>query len=274
MLAPLARGIALLSRQQSGPPLDGFPAVTAAYSTGRRLLSSYVTNKSVNIRRASDNATTDIGFMANNRLDTPTLSGFLTATTGFNTTWYDQGGGGLDLAQGTAGNQPQIIIAESTMNNRPVAKFVRASSQSLSKAVAALLQPFTISVVAQRTGNVTLDQAVFDGAVANAVLYFHLANSFNSLFGTAQSVTATDNIPHALMSLVNGASSYISVDGVASAPANQGANNIVGYNVGTDFTTTAILDGFLSELIIFPSILSDANRIKLQANQRAFWGTA
>lgn len=239
----------------------------------RRLLSSYVANRAINVRRASDSAALDIGFQSNGDLDIATLTTFLAATTGFVTTWYDQGSGGLDLTQGTAAKQPQIIIAETTMNGRPTAKYVRASAQALSKAVAPLLQPFTISVVAERTGNVTLDQAVFDGAAVSTVLYFHLANSFNSLFGTTQSVAATDSIAHALMSLVNGANSYISVDGVAAAVADQGANNIVGFNVGVDFTTTALLDGFESELIIFPVFLNNPNRIALQANQKAYWGT-
>jgi hypothetical protein len=70
----------------------------------------------VNIRRASDNTTSDFYSNSTGTIGTNiygrgiSLSSWLTSTTGYVTKWYDQSGKGNHMTQTTAASQPQIII--------------------------------------------------------------------------------------------------------------------------------------------------------------------
>ena len=92
--------------------LDLYPSAAAAYSV--RLLRSAYTGSAIRVRRSSDNAESDIGFSGAN-LDTTSLTSFCGAGSGFVTTWYDQSGGGNNLTQTTAANQPQIVSSGSVI---------------------------------------------------------------------------------------------------------------------------------------------------------------
>jgi hypothetical protein len=86
--------------------LDLYPSATAAYSL-RKLRSAY-TGDCIQVRRSSDNATQNIGFV-NNVIDSTTLLTFCGAGNGFVTTWYDQSGNAKNAIQNTLANQPQIV---------------------------------------------------------------------------------------------------------------------------------------------------------------------
>jgi len=104
--------------------LDDYSGAAAAYSL--RLLRSAYTGDAIEVRRASDNATQDIGFV-NNELDVTSLESFCSGTNGFVTTWYDQSGNGNDATQSTASNQPQIVSSGSVIeeNGKPAISFDR-----------------------------------------------------------------------------------------------------------------------------------------------------
>ena len=84
--------------------LDLFPA-TVAYSL-RKLRSGQA--KAIRVRRSSDNAQQDIGFVGD-ELDTASLLSFCGVGNGFVTTWYDQSGNEYNATQTTQANQPQIV---------------------------------------------------------------------------------------------------------------------------------------------------------------------
>jgi hypothetical protein len=86
--------------------LDAYPGAGAAYSV--RKLSSTYTGAAIRVRRSSDNAEQDIGFVGLN-LDTTALSSFVGASSAFVTRWYDQSGNGRNMSQTTAGLQPSIV---------------------------------------------------------------------------------------------------------------------------------------------------------------------
>lgn len=97
-----------------GPPvfapsyLDGLsPAPRAAYSLRKKI--STATN-SIRVRRSSDNAELDIGFMGD-ALDTASLAAFVGAGSAYVVTAYDQTGNGFNASQTTAANQPRIVNA-------------------------------------------------------------------------------------------------------------------------------------------------------------------
>ena len=102
--------------------LDTYSGAAAAYSL-RKLRTAY-TGSAIEVRRASDNSTQDIGFV-NNELDTTSLASFCSGTNGFVTTWYDQSGNGNNATQSTAANQPRIVSSGSviTENGKPAVQF-------------------------------------------------------------------------------------------------------------------------------------------------------
>jgi hypothetical protein len=90
--------------------LDEYQNATFAYSL-RKLRSAY-TGACLRVRRSSDNAEQDIGFV-DNALDTASLLSFVGAGNGFVTTWYNQAQNTYNMVQTVADNQPTIVSAGS-----------------------------------------------------------------------------------------------------------------------------------------------------------------
>jgi hypothetical protein len=95
---------------------------TANYSL-RKVVPGYAGN-AIQVRRSSDNATADIGFMPSGVLDTVALKSFVlasspggSAASAFVTTWYDQSGNGRHVTNAVPSNQPQIMNAGNLYNN-------------------------------------------------------------------------------------------------------------------------------------------------------------
>jgi hypothetical protein len=102
--------------------LDLYPNAATAYSV-RKLRTAY-TGNCIRVRRSSDNAEQNIGFV-NNELDTTSLLSFVGAGNGFVAIWYDQSGNGFDVIQTAATNQPRIVNAGvlDTQNSKPTILF-------------------------------------------------------------------------------------------------------------------------------------------------------
>ena len=88
------------------PPLDVYTGAAAAYSF--RLLRTAYAGSAIRVRRSSDNAEQDIGFVSG-VLDTASLLTFCGVGDGFVTTWYDQSSNARNLLQTTAAAQPRIV---------------------------------------------------------------------------------------------------------------------------------------------------------------------
>jgi hypothetical protein len=105
--AALGFGGIRTSSQSSTPLLlDLYPDASAAYSV-RKLRSDY-SGSALRVRRSSDNAEQDIGFVSED-LDTASMLTFVGANDGFVVTWYDQSGNANNATNSTAANQPQIV---------------------------------------------------------------------------------------------------------------------------------------------------------------------
>jgi hypothetical protein len=98
--------------------LDTYSGASAAYSL-RKISASY-TGYAVRIRRNTDNASQDIGFV-NNDLDTASITSFLGSNSGFVSIWYDQSGNSNNAAQVSLSQQPLIYNSGSliTVNSKP-----------------------------------------------------------------------------------------------------------------------------------------------------------
>jgi hypothetical protein len=86
--------------------LDEFPNAAAAYSL--RLLRTAYTGNCIEVRRSSDNALQNIGFV-NGLMDTASLLSFVGAGNGFVRTWYDQSGNGRNATNTTNAQQPKVV---------------------------------------------------------------------------------------------------------------------------------------------------------------------
>jgi hypothetical protein len=92
--------------------LDTYSGAVVAFSL--RKLSSTYSGSCIRVRRSSDNAEQNIGFVAN-ILDTATLSSFVGSGDGFVTTWYDQSGNNRNAVQSSASFQNKIVSSGSLL---------------------------------------------------------------------------------------------------------------------------------------------------------------
>jgi hypothetical protein len=104
--------------------LSSYPAV--AYSVRQMTGGQYLPNYDMTVRRSSDNATQNIGFLGG-ILNTAQLISFCAATNCYVVTLKDQGslGASGDATQSTAASQPQIVASGvvETWNNQPAVYF-------------------------------------------------------------------------------------------------------------------------------------------------------
>lgn len=88
--------------------LDSLSATPSSlYCLSARLRTAYAGNICI-VRRASDSAQANIGFVAGtNLVDLAAIAAHCGASNGFVSTWYDQSGNGRNLTQATAALQPK-----------------------------------------------------------------------------------------------------------------------------------------------------------------------
>lgn len=122
-----------------GPVMDVFPltACNGAWSVNERIVRSYASNL-LKVRRASDNTTQDIGFVAaTGKVDTAAIVTFCAGTAGYVHTMYDQSGNSRNLTQTTNANQPQIYTGTAFYLCGTNVGFRCTSTQYLTRADAA-----------------------------------------------------------------------------------------------------------------------------------------
>jgi hypothetical protein len=187
---------------------------------------------------------------------------------GFVTTWYDQSGNGRNAAQTTAGSQPQIVSngAIVTENGRPVVSF---DGNDLLLTPSFILGN-TVVTVARRSSRF---QPVVEGANVSSTdrglwglrsgssdFTTHLNYGIN---GSPLNATNADGFPINALQIVSQTVARGSVATTASIWA-------IGHGGGGYVP----LNGFISELISFPPVLSTANLQTLVPNQGAYYGIA
>ena len=252
--------------------LDSMPASAAAYSVARRLLTSY-TGALIRVRRSSDNAESDIGYVAAGGLDTATLLTFCGAGSGFVVKIYDQSGNGRDISQATLANQPQVVDSGVTVtNNGKPAAIGDASNDALANAYQPTDTAFSASLVLSKYQTGTNYEQMagcgnFDGYARFAA---------TTTWGTFQGSDLDSGFQLA------------DVAASLQVVATNVDNVLFSHNGATTTKTTAVfyanvttgLFGFtfqnspvrVSEYIYFPTALSSGNRISLEENQRDYYG--
>ena len=237
------------------------------------------TNPGVNIRRASDNATTDIAILSNGNLDTATAATFCNSTTCYVTKVYDQSGTGSPMSQGTNAYQPQLVFnfdgslpaAYMNSNNSGWG----ASGSTSCGWTAGGGNPSWVSLVAQSNGAAGNYYAA--GYAGNNITQIFNGNTFGPGGGGQDfSATATSGTTHAISANMTGGTSYINVDGSETsgtsghtAPPLGGQCGIAGWN------QTPGYGGYLMEYTWGPQGTMNNSTIRnaMRANEKAYWST-
>lgn len=268
----------------SGLLLDDFSDLSAIFSL-RLLLTAY-TGYCIRVRRSSDNAELDIGFV-NGVLDTATLLTFCGAGNGYVTIWYDQSGNGNNSVQATATRQPLIVDSGTliTNNSKPSLKFTSAVGSSLSTGLVQLVNAstgyFTYSGVASVNAT-NADMVLFNHdnlvqlcrqAGASATFYNLLVVS-----GTPTASVASDTNLNILSSLTKSSDLKLYLHKNASVTGVSG-NTFSTLPAGTSYfrighySNNFYLDGYVSEFVMIAAE-NETARTAIRDNQIAYYGVA
>jgi hypothetical protein len=252
--------------------LDTYPNAAAAYSV-RKLRAAY-TGSAIKVRRSSDNTEQDIGFSGAN-LDTSALTSFCGSGNGFVTTWYDQSGNARNATQTTASNQPKIVNAGSVLvdaNGKPRVQGNQSSTTNLS-ATFSSSQPTTIFGVVNYTSLTSptiypyaVDLASSGNLVAIGYYNFPFIGGGAALYSTVSISTNTNYLSYGLL---NTTSSEIAINTTLTT-GNAGTDNPSAIKMFNARGNDAVLNGFLSEVIIYPSNQS-TNRTGISTNINTYY---
>jgi hypothetical protein len=265
-------------------PLDTLTA-SAAFSV-RKLRTAYA-GQCLRVRRNNDNAEQDVGFTAAGGLDTTALLAFVGANSGFVTAWYDQSGNGRNVAMSTAGFQPRIVNSGTldTDGGLPNIVFIPTNFLAFGSYASWLQQDTTtINAVGKRTGGnangCMVGYSTTTGPTGNQLRFstsVHQIGRFNG--STFAAVTGSTNVGTAraiATATIDGARSALlysngTVQGSAVTLPVLSANSDL--RVGILVTAQSVdLTGAISEVVVFPSVLSTADRNTVERNQGAFYG--
>lgn len=277
------------------PPLDGYSNIFAAYSM--RLLRSAYAGSAIRVRESSGNTEADIGFSGGN-LNTTALAAHVGSNSGYITKWYDQSGGGLDVAQATTTAQPRIVNAgtNETIATGKVSPLYDGTDDSLSRAsvntsgatgwsmalivkrgaLGACLFGHDVGVTNRGVAFFTT-ASTFADWIAGDTLYYGAGYDSASLprfIGTGP-VSSTDSAP-VLWDGTLSASNFATRRNSAALTARAG-------NVGTVSTSTAtlyiatdtgtFLNGYYPEMILFSADkeASTPGLPALRQNMTSYW---
>ena len=270
--------------------LDRLSAVsTAAYSVRR--LRTYYVGAALNVRRDSDNATQDIGFLLGGDLDVASLLSFVGTANGFVTTWYDQSNNANHATQTTLASQPQIVNGGTArlLNARPCTYY--SGAQNLSVPPAALVlgaTPQSYNAVARLDGTTDyVYPSVFEYGTPTLTEWRLLALNptspgfFSALMASYGNDSVSTNIttPTGILTgVVYSAYPFANIyyNGTVGATLPTAAfntvNNTNGVIGGAGGTTANSWIGGISEVIVLGSAVDTVDRQTLESSQAAYYG--
>jgi len=242
-----------------------------AYSAGS------IGSNAVRLRRDSDNAEQDFVTLADGSLDVASITTFKGAANLKIVTLYDQAGSARDATNGTAAEQPALIL--SGLGALPIIRWTLASSQQLSfGSFPAQSQPYTLHMLVDITDTTTATQKtpLFVGVVLFGVDGGFGGNSVGLYDGGTGFFTTsfTHSVWQSFSGVVNGASTDINVNGTSHTGAfGNSTGNSSGFLVlGGGGGVGNPIGGDSLEFGIWPSAFSTSQSLALYNNQQAYWG--
>lgn len=260
--------------QSLGRPLllDMVSAVPAVAYSLRKIRSGYLQN-CIRVRRSSDNAELDIGFV-NGELDITTLLSFAGAGNCYITTWYDQSMNANHALQTTASNQPWIVNSGVliTQEGLPAIEFKIGGQASLNISSISATSDFSHFVVMNRP-TAALDLVSLSNTSSSLPFTTYLYRNGKTYISNSTSYREHSATPSAttrkifsqfnissVLSLYENAQSKSFPAAVAGGGAS--TFNVIGQRQ-SEFST-----GFIQEMIMYSTnVLTDRVTIEDNINQ-------
>lgn len=274
----------ILVRNYQSYPLDliSNTSLVAAWSN-RKLSQSYLGNAN-QIRRSSDNATTDIGFSAGD-YNTNALISHVGLNSGFINTWYDQSGNGRNLSQSTINLQPRIRNAGTTetLNGKVTIKGLSTESWLGGNIGLINSNTFTLTLVMSVPSFVQYNKRIVS-TTFNDNSDWQLTSTFNINLSSTNTVEVnqnsssfssniSSNTPVVYTILWNGAFLKIRRNGVEINSFNN--TNSLYINKITLFAlpnTVQYIDCFISECMIYARTLNTTELQLIERNMGTYYG--
>jgi hypothetical protein len=239
---------------------------TRAYST--RKLSAAYAGSAIRIRRSSDNAEQDIGFVSGH-LDAAAITAFVGANSAYVVKMYDQSGGAFDTSQATVASQARIVNAGvlETKNGRYLPYF-DGTDDFLAAASAVWSVQSAGVVAAADVAGTTFPHAigVFGGSVSMIFVGQNAATGYyfsGNVGGPNVNNTGAATLPF------NGTLHEIRA---TSATGIAGTTETV--QLGKDRgVPAAVWLGWIGEAVAFATQLSASDYQALYENQKTYWNT-
>lgn len=264
--------------------LDDYSGAYVALSL--RLLDCNYAGSAIRVRRSSDNAEQDIGFVSN-YLDTSAMKTFVGANNGLVVTWYDQSGNGYNATQSTAGYQPAIITsgAVNYNNGKPAILFDGSDDVLLSSIASVSTTEISVFSLFNKTATggasnvysriVTLKASgsydYLNTGWISTYVYTTDVSSYKDAVTTTSGWTA--NTTYLAYARLSGSTVYLTANG-ASEASTGGANNTISsnqFNVGSDAVLPeSYLNGYIQETILYISNQS-SNSAGIRSNINSFY---
>ncbi len=254
--------------------LDTYSGAAVAYSL-RKLRSAY-SGSAIRVRRSSDNAEQDFGFVSN-VLDTASLLTFVGAGSGFVTTWYDQSGNGNNAIMSIVVNQPEIIIGGTlfSVNSKTAIKFSSGLQYLfLNSSISVGASNFN-SFVGKRASSSSnlmglsggIGDQYFLGLFNDDKYYLNGKINFN------QVSTATDTTTNQLLLTGQNNAGTMSIfknsNTITSTQSSFTYSPILSA-IGFYFNASFVCNGFLQEMIFYNTDQS-TNRTGIETNVNSFY---
>lgn len=190
-------------------------------------------------------------------------------------TMYDQTGNGRHVTMATEARRPTLSTACLNSNTLACAVFSKANLQRLrSASTITRAVPYTLSVVAERTGNTTISNMTLNLGITTAFISFDAANTVTFSPSASTTASANDNAWHAMQGIAAASNAgFFYVDGLSSSnySATIGLSGAQ-IDISDDGFQEATLDGKLVEAGFWPSGFSVGNASSMNSNQHIYWG--
>lgn len=268
----------LIAGDEKNGLLDIYTGAAAAYSLRNLAGRAGKTANVVRVRRSSDN--TEADFTAAQVSDGSLAAWVGASNNGFVRTWYDQSGNGLDLAQTSTGNQPQLVNSGAviTQNSKPTISHA-ASARWLFKDTSYTTANHTTFQVSNITSSgrgriltIVSEQAVLRGGDGN-----NLAQIYGA--GLVAAVEIANGWPRNTQSIHTAIFAHTDGDGFAWRNGSLIHSNTTGAGATASVSSLYVggvsggLEGFtgnVQEIIIYRSNQSAA-RAAIEANINAYY---
>lgn len=249
--------------------LDDYPSASAAYSL--RALNSAYTGAAIRVRRSSDNEEQDINLLYDGSLNTASLLAFVGSGDGFVSKWYDQSGGGNDVAQVSDSAQPQIVssgVVVTTSDNYAI-DFSGATKNLVNETFDNSTQVSSVFTVAKSTSSVS--QVIIDGVnLASRQVPGYYAGA-PSVFAIHKGVTIKSAVPiNTNLNLLStffdvNSDLYLNGDKILDS-VNAGNYTREGFILGSGIGLAAPFEGSIFEIIVFDEQNKSSDRVGIETN--------